>query len=190
MKRLAVDFTVSLVVAVSSYLLLDQNDWKAVDRGLLFAFSILAGAAFVRAARGLPVTYNEHLEVEEVRKIAVAYQQITNKLIWIVSVFIFVIMILVFSGPFIEYLVELSARNKWEIPAQKYAIATVMFFVGYSMVCGARLLVMDHDFVKLQSKFLVSATQRNSAKRRQEEIKEASQEKPFTSPPGYGKLSQ
>jgi hypothetical protein len=173
-------------VALTAGSLIDVKSWDGLKAGLLVALSVMAAGVLVRLARGLPFTSVDHYEVEEVRQMTGAVDQIMRSLKLLILIVLIGMVVLIVALPLqsaIESQVSAGVRA-WV----GYALSGLIGLV-LSYVCSRMWQVIkgDQELTTLQSKFVVRAVERKQAKQFEEQIANTDSPK-FKPPVDYGKL--
>ena len=179
----------TLAAAAISAALVGVGTWDKTKTGLLAALSVIAAAALVRLARGLPFTNPDHLEPDEVEQVTGAVQQLARSLRAFLGIVLAAMVLLVLAQP-LANLVE----RLWLVEPAKAAIrmglsATVGGALGYVLVRLWQVVGSDLSLLDKQSTFMVRAVHRK-ARAKEEERAEKLGTVPFETPEGYGKRLQ
>jgi ABC-type amino acid transport system permease subunit len=177
---------IPVAVGLMAAALMDIAFWDELKAGLLVALSVMAAGVLVRLARGLPFTSVDHYEVDEVRQLTRAIDQIMRSLKLLVLVVVIGMVALVIALPLQKALgPHFSSNGRFWIGC------AVSGFIGLTLsyVCTRMWQVIrgDLELTGLQSKFVVRAVERKQAKRFDDQISNADGVK-FKSPDDYGKI--
>jgi len=177
---------IPIIIGIVAACLVDVTSWDELKAGLLVALSVMAAGVLVRLARGLPFTSVDHYELDEVRQLTRAVDQIMRSLKLLVLVVLTGMVALVIALPMEKALgAHLSAS------AGVWVGRTISGFIGLILayVCSRMWQVIrgDEELTGLQSKFVVRAVERKQAKRFENQISRT-EGATFKSPDNYGKL--
>jgi hypothetical protein len=139
-----------------------------------------------RLARGLPFTSVDHYEVDEVRQLTRAVDQIMRSLKLLILVVLIGMVALVVALPLQKAIeTNLSANGRFWVGC------VISGFIGLTLsyVCSRMWQVIrgDQELTTLQSAFVVRAVERKQAKRFEDQISSTEAVK-FKAPDGYGNL--
>ncbi len=165
------------------------NFWDLSKQAFLVSLSVIAAGVLVRLARGLPFTNVDHYEIEEIRDLTKAVDQICRSLRALIFVVLLAMVFLVLAKPVVEAanLAQITAPHGERIA--QFSSGLLGFLIGYIFMRMVQVIQGDYDLTKLQSKFVLRAVERKQAK--QFEISEAkSGSSPFKNPENYGKNIQ
>jgi ABC-type amino acid transport system permease subunit len=177
---------IPIIVGIVAACLVDVTSWDELKAGLLVALSVMAAGVLVRLARGLPFTSVDHYELDEVRQLTRAVDQIMRSLRLLVLVVLTGMVALAIALPLHKALgAHLSAKgNLW-------LGCAISGFIGLTLayVCSRMWQVIrgDQELTSLQSRFVVRAVERKQAKRFEDQIPRT-EGTTFKSPDNYGKL--
>lgn len=180
---------VTLTAASLSAWLVGIGTWDKTNAGLLTALSVIAAAALVRLARGLPFTNPDHFEPEEVEKVIAAVRQLARSLRLFLGVTLTTMGLLVLAQP----LANLVARLPLAAPAQDVLLRVLSAIVGgalsYVLVRLWQIVGSDLGLLDKQAEFTIRAVNRKARKRDEERAEQAALP-PFKTPEGYGRRLQ
>ncbi|MBH5372962.1 hypothetical protein [Bradyrhizobium glycinis] len=152
--------------------------------GLLVALSVMAAGVLVRLARGLPFTSADHYEVDEVRRLTKAVEQIMRSLKLLILAVLLAMIVLVTAASVLEaFNRHMPAFCHWVGPALSGTIGLLLAYVCIRMW---QVIRGDQELTSLQSKFIVRAVERKQAARFEDQI--APSEGNFKPPADYGKV--
>ena len=168
--------------------LVDVGTWDGGKAGLLTALSVIAGAALVRLARGLPFSNPDHFEADEVEQIINAVKQLARSLRAFLVVVLGAMVLLVFVQPLSKEAVVLF------VPLAARVIDRVLsFMVGaalaYVLTRIGQIVGSDLGLLEKQAQFMVRAVHRKAGER-EDARREAAAVTPFQNPDGYGRRIQ
>jgi hypothetical protein len=163
--------------------------WDLSKQAFLVSLSVIAAGVLVRLARGLPFTNVDHYEVEEIRDLTKAVDQICRSLRALIFVVLLAMVFLVLAKPVVEAakLAQITAPYGDRI-VQIFS-GLLGFLIGYIFMRMVQVIQGDYDLTKLQSKFVVRAVERKEAKRF-DGLETKSENTSFKAPEGYGKIIQ
>jgi ABC-type amino acid transport system permease subunit len=165
---------------------MDVKSWDELKAGLLVALSVMAAGVLVRLARGLPFTSVDHYEVDEVRQLTRAVDQIMRSLKLLVLVVVIGMITLVIALP-----LQKALETHLSINGRFWIGCAISGFIGLTLsyVCTRMWQVIrgDQELTSLQSAFVVRAVERKQAKRFEDQISGVDAVK-FKAPDDYGKL--
>lgn len=178
-----------LVAGAFAAWLIGISTWDETKMGLLTALSVIAAAALVRLARGLPFTNPDHFEPTEVEQVVHAVKQLARSLRAFLGVVLLAMILLVVAAPLSGLFERL-----WLVPDAKVALNRALsFLVGaalaYVLVRMWQIVASDLSLLDKQASFMVRAVHRK-ARERDEEDAETSPSAPFVTPEGYGQRLQ
>jgi hypothetical protein len=163
--------------------------WDLSKQAFLVSLSVIAAGVLVRLARGLPFTNVDHYEVEEIRELTKAVDQICRSLRALILVVLVAMVFLVLAKSVVDTAKTAQITLDYGERIEAFASGLLGFLVGYIFVRMVQVIQGDYDLTKLQSKFIVRAVERKQAKQFDVlETKGASA--PFKNPEGYGKVIQ
>ena len=166
--------------------LVDVTSWDELKAGLLVALSVMAAGVLVRLARGLPFTSVDHYELDEVRQLTRAVDQIMRSLKLLVLAVVIGMVALVIALP-----MQKALGAHVSVSAGVWLGRAISGFIGLILayVCSRMWQVVrgDQELTILQSKFVVRAVERKQAKRFEDQMSRT-EGAPFKSPDSYGKL--
>jgi hypothetical protein len=155
-------FIVSVVAAALAAGFVTIDMWDNVKQALLVALSVLAAAVLVRLARGLPFTNADQFEVEEIKALTKAVQQIMRSLRLLIFVILATMLLIALAKPILDRVIPI-AQSGW-IPI--YVRAAISFTLGlllsYIFIRIRDVVHGDYDLVNLQSNYMVRAVERKS----------------------------
>src|SRR5829696_416422 len=104
---------VPVVAALAAGRFVSIAFWDASKQGLLVALSVIAAGVLVRLARGLPFTTPDHYEVDEIRKLTKAVEQIMRSLRALITLTLAGMVALVLAKPVLEFASSISQISKY-----------------------------------------------------------------------------
>jgi hypothetical protein len=178
-----------VLVAIASATASTVDMWDGFKQALLVALSVIEAGVLVRLARGLPFTSPELYDVDEIRELTAAIQQIARALRALFVVTLATMIGLVMLKP-VSVLIENDVRMPYSEYLIHYGVLGVAgFMVGFVFSRMYRIVAGDYDLTILQSKFIVRAVERRQAKRF-EDRKDQEMVDKFKNPDGYGRIIQ
>lgn len=178
----------TLAAGATSAALVGVGAWDGAKAGLLTALSVIAAAALVRLARGLPFTNPDYFEVDEVEQVTAGVKQLARSLrAFLIVVFgsmVLLVFVLPLSKEVVALFVPLAAQ--WIDRGLSFAVGAVLAYVltRIGQIIGSDLGLLDK-----QADFMVRAVHRK-ARDKEEARAEALGTKPFKTPEGYGRRMQ
>jgi len=189
MRLTRLPLIVTPAAAVLSAALVGIGTWDKTKTGLLTALSVIAAAALVRLARGLPFSNPDHFEPDEVEQVTSAVKQLARSLRAFLGVALCAMVLLILAEP-LENLIS----KLWLAPAAKTALTqSLSGIVGaslaYVLVRIWQIVGSDLSLLDKQANFMVRAVNRK-ARARDEEKAERDGLPAFKTPEGYGRRLQ
>lgn len=163
--------------------------WDTTKTGLLTALSVIAAAALVRLARGLPFTNPDHFELDEVEQVTSAVKQLARSLRLFLGVALSTMVLLVLAQPLANVIGRLSLTASAQEVLLRLLSGIVGGFLAYVLVRLWQIVGSDLSLLDKQAQFTVRAVQRK-ARRKDEERAEQQAVPPFQTPEGYGRRLQ
>jgi hypothetical protein len=163
------------------------NFWDLSKQAFLVSLSVIAAGVLVRLARGLPFTNVDHYEVEEIRDLTKAVDQICRSLRALIFVVLLAMVFLVLAKPVVEAakLAQITAPYGERIV--QISSGLLGFLIGYIFMRMVQVIQGDYDLTKLQSKFVVRAVERKQLKQF-DGLDPKVGKAQFKNPEGYGKI--
>ncbi|MCA3739261.1 MAG: hypothetical protein IM673_14565 [Phenylobacterium sp.] len=169
-----------------------MGTWDEIKAGLMTALSVVAAAALVRLARGLPFTNPDHFEPDEVEQITAAVRQLARSLRMFLGVTLVTMAILAMAKP-LGNLVGLVSGVLHAPEANLIGHRVLSGLLGgmFAYVAARMWQIVGSDLSLLdkQAEFTERAVHRKSRKR-DEEINDIPGATPFQTPEGYGRRLQ
>ena len=169
-------------------ILVSAGAWDGLKAGLLTALSVIAAAALVRLARGLPFTNPDYFEAEEVEQVTTAVKQLARSLRAFLIVAFGTMVLLLLAKPLADH-----AKALFIPPAAQAIDRALSFMVGamltYVLTRIGQIVGSDLSLLDSQAKFLVRAVHRK-ARVKEEAQAETSGTTLYTTPEGYGRRIQ
>lgn len=163
--------------------------WDGAKQAFLVSLSVVAAGVLVRLARGLPFTSPDHYEVEEIRELTKAVEQICRSLRALIVVVLMAMVSLALAKPVSVFLEGVPALHSHAAWTERAISSLLAFLLSYVFVRMFQVVQGDYNLTLLQSKFIVRAVERQQAKRfDKSEAKRSAT--PFKTPEGYGKIVQ
>ena len=171
---------VPAIMAIIAFNFMEPRHWAEIRTEALLTLSILSGAVLFRLGRGMPTVPADDLTVAEVKKLAVAFEVVVRRLVWII----------VITGAAIIGLAIVGFGQEISESRISYQLgnAVLMFLIVFAICRGVILVLGDPDLAVLQSDLLVQSAQRHSARAEEGKLTAAENDQPFKSPRNYGKL--
>lgn len=178
-----------VAAAAISAALVGVSTWDEAKTGLLAAMSVIAAAALVRLARGLPFSNPDHFEPDEVEQVTGAVKQLARSLRAFLGVVLAAMVLLVLLQPLANIVERL-----WLITQAKALIVQglsglVGGALAYVLVRIWQIVGSDLSLLDKQAKFMVRAVHRK-AREKEEARAEEAEAIPFKTPEGYGRRLQ
>jgi hypothetical protein len=180
---------VTFAAAGLSAALVGVGTWDKARAGLLTALSVIAAAALVRLARGLPFTNPDHFEPDEVEKVAAAVKQLARSLRVFLGVTLATMALLVLAQPLAHVVGRLWLTATAQDVLLRVLSGLVGGFLGYVVVRLWQIVGSDLSLLDKQAEFTIRAVHRK-ARKRDEERAEQEAIPPFKTPEGYGRRLQ
>jgi len=162
--------------------------WDKTKTGLLTALSVVAAAALVRLARGLPFSNPDHFEPSEVEQLTAAVKQLARSLRAFLGIVLGTMVLLVLAQPLANLVHRLSTGLAKAV-FDHLLSAAIGASLAYVLVRIWQIVGSDLSLLDKQSLFMVRAVHRNSRKKEEMKAKEI-EEVPFSTPEGYGRRLQ
>jgi len=174
--------------AAVSAALVGLGTWDDARTGLLAALSVIAAAALVRLARGLPFTNPDHLDVDEVEQVTAAVQQLARSLRAFLGIVLATMVLLVLVKPLAGLVSLLWITEGAKDTFQRALSGTIGAALAYVMVRIWQIVGSDLGLLDKQVHFMVRAVHRKA--RAKEEAEAEAAPMAFKTPEGYGQRLQ
>lgn len=176
------------VAAAISAALVGAGTWDDAKTGLLASLSVIAAAALVRLARGLPFTNPDHFNADEVEQITRAVQQLARSLRAFLGVVLVAMVLLVLVKPLSGLIARFWLTNAAEDVFQRALSGLIGAVLAYVMVRIWQIVGSDLSLLDKQAQFMVRAVHRKA--RTKEEMEAATAPMGYKTPEGYGRRLQ
>lgn len=182
---------VSLAAAgAASATLISVANWDLLKMGVMAALAVVAAAALVRLARGLPFTNADHFQADEVELITNAVQVIARSIRAFLLIVLATMIGLVFLAPatrVVTRLLDAFGRESWFVaPGASFLMGAAM---GYVLIRLWQIVGSDISLLEKQSELMVRAVHRKARLAEETADKQAGHA-PFVTPEGYGRQLQ
>lgn len=179
----------TVAAAALSAGLVGIGTWDTTKTGLMTALSVIAAAALVRLARGLPFTNADHFEPDEVEQVTSAVKQLARSLRVFLGVTLSTMVLLVLAQPLAHVVGRLWLTASAQEVLLRLLSGIVGGFLGYVLVRLWQVVGSDISLLDKQAQYTVRAVHRK-ARKRDEERAEQVAAPPFKTPEGYGSRLQ
>jgi hypothetical protein len=163
------------------------STWDAAKAGLLVALSVIAAAALVRLARGLPFTNPDHFEPTEVEQVTGAVKQLARSLRALLGLTLAAMVLLVLATPVKGGLLPIPP---WATAISERALSTLIgAALAFVLARMWQIVGSDIGLIDKQAAFVVRAVHRKQRKLSEERERDSTIPT-FETPEGYGKRLQ
>lgn len=164
------------------------STWDTLKTSLITALSVVAAAALVRLARGMPFTAASHYEPDEIDKITKAVMQLARSLRAFLAITVISMVTLIAISPLTEFAARVP-NTAFVWLGGRCLSAAIGGLLAYVAVRLFQIVGSDISLLSEQSKFIVRAVHREAEKNALEKLpNEISSE--FRTPEGYGQRIQ
>ncbi|WP_420725640.1 hypothetical protein [Hwanghaeella sp. LZ110] len=184
-----VQLGVPIILALLASQIVEARHWDEFRTGTIVALSVIAGAVFVRLARGMPITNMEYFEINEIEELSYAVKDVMRRMIQL----LYFCLIGIFLTTFISLILKAIAKIPFIDQTQAEYVNSivtgcVVVFIAFTFMRAIVLVRGDYDLVELQAELMTRFVKKKRADEIKKNIEDSDRKRPYKTPDSYGKF--